>query len=851
MKISKNWLNDYLDLSDISAESFEDLITTKVAEVEEIEKVGEALNQALICRILKVSSHPTRDKLKIVKIQTGKEEISVVCGAPNVKADTFAIYCPTGSSVYSVKDKKQITLEPISFDGVESRGMLCSSAELEIGSDHSGIILFDEDQKLSEGKLASTVFGETDAIIDIDNKSLTHRPDLWSHFGFAKELSVILERPLKFNPGQWTDDQKQGQKLFSGLGRGKSNYSISIQDPSACRRFSALEIFGVKSELSPWWIRRRLFSVGAGVRNLLVDLSNYVMLDVGQPNHAYDADSLDGSEIKVRFAKDGEKFKALDEKEYQLTKEDLVIADSSRAVALGGVIGGFDSAVKDSTTRLLLESANFDPVTIRKTAKRFDIRTDASNRFEKNRSPYAVPMGTQRFVELLSKLQPSSKIVGSITDSFPNKPESVSVAISFQEIEQRLGVEVGEKKIAKILSGLGFEATKKGKDGQVQYSVPCERATKDISIGEDLVEEIGRIIGYDSIPITAPAIESTATAVNKIKEFEHRLRDQFRALGFSEHYGYSFMNGEFAERCGYGLKNAISIKNPLDLDLNYLRTSLVPEMIRALERNAKEFRNILLFELGRSYETKFSTLHENLSVRDKINNPASFERRLLTLGYISGLSDSELVTFPKLDKKLDGGADFYAVLGVLKNIFSGISSSALEINSVTKDPQKNNSYFGNLLSWQHPFRAASLTISGFEVGCVAEVCPDFIDGLQTRAVIAELDLEILCELSLEVASFKPIARFPESLFEMSIVIKKDDQYRSLEKLLRDNVEASYLKKIEVLDVYQGSPLKDDERSVSVKLHLGTDNQTLSREQLSAIQNRLIDAVNGSEYLLRN
>ncbi len=850
MRVSRNWLSDYVDFDDLSYEGFSDLITTRVAEVDGIEKVASPVDVAVLVLIKAAKPHPEKPGLKVLTIATGKEELQVVCGAPNVTVGALAVYLPPGAEFYAKAEAGLSKVEVRDVAGVKSMGVLVSEMELGLGSDHAGIMLFSaETSNLKAGAKLSTVTGGSDTVIELDNKSLTHRPDLWSHYGFAREIAAVMRRPLKNVADRFADDTAAGAELLAklGAGSGKARFGIEIAKDVKCRRFSGLEIEGVSAMPSPLWMRRRLFAVGAGVRNLLVDLSNYVMHDIGQPNHAYDADLLQGTKISVRQAAAGELFVGLDGVERRLVAEDIVIADTMGPVALGGVIGGSRSSILDTTKRLFLESANFDPVVIRQTAKRYAIRTDASNRFEKSQSPYSPPLAIQRFTELLLQCQPNARVHGGVVDAFPGKPAPISISTRYGYIRERLGKELADNEISGILTALGFSLNEKG--GELQVSVPYYRATRDISIPDDLVEEVGRVYGYENIPECPPLIESSASRTIPIKAFENRVRDLLAGAGFSEAYNYSFMDGETAKRLGYSTAEAASLLNPIDSNQDLMRTTLVPGMLDFIGRNARYTDKINLFELGRSYELRESAAHNALKFRVPTKDAPSLERRLLALGYVSGVSEESLQTLQS--PALSAGGDFYAVAAVVRRVcrlvshkevvFSGLSASAGVTPAADFSTQK---------SWMHPFRGAQILVNGVPLGVIAEVSPGVVQDLKSRAVIAELDLELLLECDLGVELFKHLPKYPDSFFEMSVVMPEKEPFEKLNQLILKNLDNSLLRRIEVLAVYQGKPLKSGEKSVSVKLYLGSDEGTLSGEELSALQDRLMTAVESSSYSLR-
>lgn len=875
MRISRTWLSDFVDLSGLSNDDYAELITTRVAEVDRLEPVALPVSDAVVALVKAVT--PLRGNLNKVLLSLGSDEVVVVCGAENCQPGILVPFIPKGGKVVTAAESPLQIVTEREISGTLSIGVIPSEFELGLTGDHSGVLILGDAQAPSSGltkvqpgvKLAQVV-GEPDCVLVIDNKSLTHRPDLWGHYGFARELSAILGRSLRVTADDWADDTEAGMKRLAALGDAEGaregdregRWKISIQPKTNCRRFMALELEGICLEASPLWLRRRLFSVGAGVRNLIVDLSNYVMHDVGQPNHVYDADLLVPGTIQVRLAKEGEHFLGLDDQARTLRSSDVVIADQKQAVALGGILGGKESSVRPTTKRVLLESGNFEPVSVRLTAKHHQLRTDASNRFEKSQSPYSCPLAIWRFSELLMQVQKTVKISAKVAQDFPYRPKPIVIPVTGDFIRRSLGVSLEDREVERILSSLRLTPMKEermkgesqgGAGGQEQYlvSVPYYRSTRDISIPEDLVEEVGRIYGYENVPEQVPLIESSCPRTYLTYRVETQLREALVGLGFSETYGYSFMDAGFAESLGYPRKLAVQLMNPIDANLEYMRTSLVPGMIKCVNENGRYTDNIALFEFGRGYETEANKTHATLRFRAPINRPAAFERRLLCLGYVGSPADGGESCLPPVVK----GAGFYALLSVLKRLALLVTGEELVVDPFVGS-KESASDFLCLRDWMHPYRAASLNLAGRTVGAIAEVRPGVFDTSIPHGVVSEIDIELLMEGTSATKHFEPISRFPESFFEMSVVMSVARPYRDLETYVRNKVASRYpssqlLRKLEVIAVYTGKPLQANEKSVSIKLFLGAQDRTLSGDELASIQTALVDGLGTEKFALRS
>src|SRR5579872_135140 len=425
-----------------------------------------------------------------------------------------------------------------------------------------------------------------DFVIEIDNKSLTHRPDLWGHYGMAREVAAILGRRL-------LDPVKPAQ--FPG----NAPVRVSIEDHALCPRYSALVFEEVTVQPSPGWLQQRLEAVGLNPINNIVDVTNYVLAEIAQPMHAFDSAKLQGDEIIVRAARAGESIKALNAESYALDSSNLVIADPRGPVAIAGIIGGADSAISDSTRRIVLESANFNASSVRKTSAKLKLRTDASMRFEKAQDPVNTLRGLERAFALLQEVSPGIRLVGGLADNYRPLPAVPPVALSIDWLDRKLGRAVPAEEVRRILESLQFRVEEIA-PRVFSVFVPSWRATKDVAIKEDLVEEVGRMIGYDSIPPVAPLTPARVPPGSPEREFHHRVREMAAAQGFTEVHNYSFISEEMARVFSVDLSAYVQVSNPIASDQNLLRTSLLPGIWKNINDNARHFDQFRLFEIGRA-----------------------------------------------------------------------------------------------------------------------------------------------------------------------------------------------------------------------------------------------------------
>jgi phenylalanyl-tRNA synthetase beta chain len=556
MKFSYSWLREMVDGLNEPPEELMRLITLKTAECEGIEETGALLAEACEARVVTVE--PLGKNVKAVVATANCGIKTVVCGAPNCRPGLRTVYVPLGKKI---------------IEGVESDGMLASASELGINRDHSGIIELKENLALTP-----------DWVIEVDNKSLTHRPDLWGHFGMAREVAAITGKKL-------LDPVKKTLALDPKI-------QVTIEDYALCPRYSALVFENVTIQPSPLWLQYRLEAIGLNPISNIVDVTNFVMAELAQPMHAFDADKLHGGQIIVRSAHAGEKLAALNGETYELDPSNLVIADPEGAVALAGVIGGAGSAISATTTRIVLESACFNASSVRKTSSKLKLRTDASMRFEKSQDPVNTVRGLARALELLEEVSPGIRLVGGLADAYQPFKQQEPIGLPLDWLNRKLGCAVAPAAVRRILEALEFKV-----DENFNVTVPSWRATKDISIKEDLVEEIGRMIGYDNIAPVAPLSPARVPPGNPERAFHHRVREMAAAQGFTEVYNYSFISEESARLFGFDPAQLVQT------DQNILRPSLLPGVLKNIADNARHWGSFRFFEIGNEIHPNHETPH--------------------------------------------------------------------------------------------------------------------------------------------------------------------------------------------------------------------------------------------------
>ena len=768
MKFSYNWIREFVEDVTCAPGALERLITMKTAECEGIEPVGDLLDSACVARVQSVEPIPGSHNVRAV-VDAGRYGTkTVVCGAPNCRAGMLSAYVPIGRKT---------------IHGVESDGMLASGAELGINRDHSGILELD-------AQVGSPIPGcVPDSAIEIDNKSITHRPDLWGHHGMAREVAAILGHKLK-DPAR-----------LELLPAGPPAVQVEIADLDLCPRYSALVFENVKVQPSPLWMQARLTAIGLNPISNIVDMTNYVMAELAQPMHAFDADLLEGGTIFVRPARRGERFRALNDEEYTLDESNLVIADASGAIALAGVIGGAATAISEKTTRVVLESANFQAASVRKTSSAIKLRTDASMRFEKAQDPRNTVRGIARAIELLHEISPGVRMQGGVADRKRDFVAPPPIDLPLEWLERKLGRAVSPEEVRGILERLEFAITEP-RAGVFRVITPSWRATKDISLKDDLVEEVGRMIGYDSIPPRAPLVAAQVPPANPQRKFQHEVRSLFVDEGFTEVYNYSFLSEEAARAFGFAPEQHMRVANPIASDQALMRLSLLPEIWHNITENAKHFENFRLFEIGLEIHKKDAGL------------PAEIPHLAAAIYARSG----------------DGAAGLFELERVAECLMPGAQARP----AVARP-------------FEHPARAAAISWRSSEVGRLFELHPSLVES--GRAAILDLDLHVVESLSAAQIRYTPIRRFPSSAFDLSVIAG----VREYAGDLRDKVASfagSLLESIQFLREYTGKPLEEGEKSVSYRLTLGSPERTLSSEEIGAIRAGIIDGMQNLGYRLR-
>jgi phenylalanyl-tRNA synthetase beta chain len=769
LKFSYNWIRELVDGLDLAPAALERLITMKTAECEGVEPIGELLGAACLARVESVEPIDGSHNVKAT-VDTGRYGLkTVVCGAKNCRPGLTTAYANIG--------RKTIA-------GVESDGMLASGAELGINRDHEGIVEL-------RGAAGDPVPGcAPDFAIEIDNKSITHRPDLWGHYGMAREVAAIVAGKLK-------DPVK-----LDLLPQGASTVEVNVENFDFCPRYSALAIENITVRPSPVWLQQRLHAIGLNAINNVVDMTNFVMAELAQPMHAFDADKLRGDAIFVRAARAGERLHALNGEQYALDASNLVIADAGGPIGLAGVIGGMASAIGEGTTRIVLESATFQAASVRKTSSAIKLRTDASMRFEKSQDPANTVRGLARAIEILREGSPEMRTVGGVADCRKEIPAPPPIELPLEWLGRKLGRSISASEVRAILEHLEFGVSET-RAGVFSVTVPSWRATKDVSMKDDLLEEVGRMIGYDSIAPIAPLVPATVPPENPERDFQHDARDLFVDLGFTEVYNYSFISEEAARAFGFDPAAHLRVANPIASDQELMRASLLPGIWKNITDNARHKDSFRLFEVGLEIHKTAAGLPEETPHLAA----AIFERHG------------------------DGAAGLFELKRAAECLMPGAAAVPVPARG-----------------YEHPARAAEIEWRGRRVGRLFELHPTLLET--GRAAALDLDLRAVRELRTGVdVKYVPVRRYPSSAFDLSVICG----LRELAGWLQSRIAASagpLLESVEFVRQYAGPPLEEGRKSVSFRVAVGSAERTLSSKEVSEVRDRIIADMRELGYELR-
>lgn len=808
MLISKKWLSEFVKLpSTLSNEDLASRITLSTVEVEKIIDQATILEHIILGKIKDVRPHPNADKLNLVKTDIGGKVLEIVCGAKNLFMNHRVAVALPGAKVrwHGVGDF--VELKPAEIRGVKSQGMICAPEEIgfEKYAEPGVVKIWDITNftGASAGTPLSEALGLDDVIFDIEHKSLTNRPDLMGHYGMAREVAALTKSKFaSYKP----------KKISAGKG---IDITVKIEDEDACPRYMAVAMDGIVVGESPEWVKRRLGSCGVRFINNIVDVTNFVMLELGQPMHAFDADML-GAKIVVRRAKPKEKITALDEETYPLDPEMLLITDGKKPVAIAGVMGGEGSGVTQKTSRIVFESANFDPVSVRKTSTKLALRSESSARFEKSLDPEMCELALRRAVELMTELSPGARVASKVVDEFPHRHTLMTISFSVSKVISLLGSEISVEEMIDILTRLGFEV--RVKKDVLAVTIPSWRATKDVSIVEDVIEEIARVWGYDKIESMLPEFAIIPPAYDPVRSLAGCVRNTLSVgLGATETYRYAFVAPEILQTLGFNVEDHLKLANPLAEDRPYLCQSLVPNLFDTVGLNHRSFSVVNVFEMARVF-----------------------------FGATKGDEDGHGGTLPAqpyhLGLAYSAQGDESPIIELRRMVETTLTQAGFQVSfREMKEPAL----------WMHPSRAAEILVDGKKYGILAEAAPEVSGklGIDRRVAIAEMNLSMLAtSLASDVAGhqlkFSPIPPFPDAKRDLAFTVAERTPAADLESAVR--AASKLLVEYDLFDIYRGQPsphsglrpaskgvIEEGRKSMAVHLTFRSLEKTLESKEVDA------------------
>ena len=767
MYISMNWIGDFVDLSGLDLEALIHRFTLSTAEVEDIYHKGDDLRDVVAGKILSMENHPTSKKLHLLKVDAGNKIYDVVCGAPNAREGIIVPFVKEGGMVSG----QEITCATIA--GFESHGMCCSEKELGISDDHSGLMELPADTPI--GVDMTELYAIRDTVFEVDNKSLTNRPDLWGHYGIAREFAALTGRELK-------PLETVSLEAYDNL----PPIQIDVQD-DLCFRYTGLKVRNIQKKVSPVDMRIRLYYCGSRGINLLADLTNYLMLEMGQPMHAFDCAKVDQIEVK-RFDKPFS-FTTLDGQERQVDENTLMICCKGEPVAIAGIMGGLDSEIADDTDSLLLESANFDAVSVRKSSTRLGLRTDASRRYEKTLDPEMCPTAIGRFLKLLLDIDPDAQVISRLTDVYRTRYPQISLCFDKAYVDRYTGIEIGNDQILQTLRALGFGADYDGQEFHVE--VPSWRATKDVTIKADIIEEITRIYGYDNFQIT-----TTHSALAPEKRSAGNKADNFAKDMLVERYhlhevhSYIWFDAKKCKDLGLSVEENVKLLSPQSPDLETLRTNMGPTLLAFVNENKSFAPDFGLFEIGR--------VCEGLKEDGMCN-----ERKKLGIAlYSRTRSEKEL---------------YLELLEILTALGRNIKRAEFTFAHAAPKHQ-----------WQHPRNTAVVCYNGQELGWLCTLHPAVLSKLDKKgaAVCAQLDMDAFAAIPATDIAYREPSRFPGIDIDLSLVLPEGITYGQLAPAWAE-FDQDTLTGVTLIDSFQQKGFS----SITLRFAFSSPERTLSKEEV--------------------
>lgn len=780
MKVPVIWLKDYVDI-DISPKDLGDRLTLSGSKVEEVAITGDEIQNVVTGKIVKIEKHPDAEKLSICQVDIGESEsIQIVTAATNMKEQDVVPTALHGSTLHGGLKIKKGKLR-----GAVSNGMFCSEEELGIAGDEPvhGLMILSQDTPI--GKDIKEVLNMTSAVVDLEITS--NRPDCLSIVGMARETAATLNKTYKMPLLDYKSACKD--KIEDEL-------KVEVRD-ELCRRYMARGVKNIKIEPSPGWMQDRLLEAGVRPINNIVDITNFVMLELGQPMHAFDTREITSKTIVVERAKAEEQFTTLDGGERILNSDVLNIKDGEKTIGLAGIMGGLNSEVKEDTTAIIFESANFNGTNIRISSQKLGLRTEASSRFEKDLDPNSAQIAIDRACHLIEELSAGEVMEGTI-DIYPEKLQPHSLGVDYNWVNKFLGTEISKEDMVNYLNRLELVTEIKG--DSLVITVPTFRG--DVNIKEDVAEEIARIYGYNNIPTTVIRSVNTRGGKSKKQQLDDKVIEALIGSGLNQSISYSFVSRKVFDRIlldnESSLRNAIAIRNPLGEDYSIMRTTTIPSIMESLARNySRNNEDARLFEIGKVY------------IPNEDANKLPEERNLVTVG-------------------LYGNVDYFHIKGVVENILGSLGIEKFSFKRESENPSF------------HPGKTAALYIKKDLVGILGEVHPDAADnyGIDERCYIAELNLDVVYSYANLDKKYKALPKFPAVTRDMAILIDDNVLVQEIEDVMWKQ-GGNMVESIKLFDVYKGEQIPAGKKSIAYSIIYRLENKTLTDAEVNKVHDKIV------------
>ena len=786
MLISLNWLKQYIDLDGIEINEMENALTMIGQEVEKIDIVGGNLDKVVVAHLEEVKKHPNADSLTLCKVNNGKEILQIVCGATNHKTGDKVALAQVGARL-----KEDFTIKKGKIRGEESNGMLCSEDELGIGSDKDGIIILPEDAPV--GVPFKDYLGINDTVFELE--ITPNRPDCLSHIGIARELSAYYGKELKYPETEIKSEISE---------KTSDNVKVSIEDSNLSRRYVTRILKNVTVKESPKWLKERIEAVGLRSINNIVDVSNFILMEMNHPNHVFDLDKIEGNEIKVKSAVKGDKLVTLDEQERELEDGDIVICDSKKILALGGVMGGLDSEVTDNTKNILLEVAQFNPQNVRKTSRRLTLSSDSSYRFERGIDVEDSIKVINRLANLIQEVA-GGEILNGYVDVYPVPYENKVAELNFERLNRFVGKVIPREKVIEILRNLEIDVKDNGET--LTLTAPSYRG--DLELEQDYFEEVIRMYGFDNIENILPRVDINKNSTLDTTKLTDRVKTICASVGLKEVINYSFIPKDALQKLkftGVSEDKLIDISNPITEDFVTMRPTLLYSLIKNAKDNMnRNVSNIRFFEVSRTFEKAEELAKEDIKV-----------------GIILAGENDKTLWNPK-----PVHYDFYDLKGIVEEIFSKLKFQNFSIKR-------------SVQTEFHPGRSADVFVGKEYIGSFGEIHPDVLEnfGLNKKTVlVAEFNIELIKKYINKPFVYQGIVKYPAVPRDLALVMNENilvgDVLKTIEKIDKK------VEKVELFDIYQGIGVEPGKKSVAISILLRDDSKTLEEKEINDIIDKIL------------